>query len=71
MAQPLPSMPTTPGPLLDLDDMRVLVVLGEELHFGRAAVRLHLSQPGLSYRVKRMRTRWATRSCRARGAASS
>ncbi len=39
---------------LDLDDMRVLVVLGEELHFGRAAARLHLSQPGLSYRVKRM-----------------
>jgi len=39
---------------LDLDDMRLLVVLGDELHFGRAAQRLHLSQPGLSYRVKRM-----------------
>lgn len=54
MAQPLPSVPARPEPLLDLADMRVLVVLGEELHFGRAAVRLHLSQPGLSYRVKRM-----------------
>lgn len=52
MAQPLPS--PRPGAPLDLDDMRVLVVLGEELHFGRAAARLHLSQPGLSYRVKRM-----------------
>lgn len=39
---------------VDLDDLRLLVVLGEELHFGRAAGRLHLSQPGLSYRVKRM-----------------
>lgn len=39
---------------LELDDMRLLVVLGEELHFGRAAQRLHLSQPGLSYRLKRM-----------------
>ena len=39
---------------LDLDDMRLLVVLADELHFGRAAARLHISQPGLSYRVKRM-----------------
>lgn len=42
------------GAALDLDDMRLLVVLADELHFGRAAVRLNLSQPGLSYRVKRM-----------------
>lgn len=40
--------------LLELDDMRLLVALGEELHFGRAAQRLHLSQPGLSYRLKRL-----------------
>ncbi len=52
MVQPLPS--PDPGPPLDLEDLRVLVVLGDELHFGRAATRLHLSQPGLSYRVKRM-----------------
>lgn len=54
MVQAMSSLPTTPGAVLDLDDLRMLVVLGEELHFGRAAVRLHLSQPGLSYRVKRM-----------------
>ena len=39
-------------PAVSLDDLRLLVVLAEELHFGRAAARLHLSQPGLSYRVK-------------------
>ena len=39
---------------LELDDMRLLVVLGEELHFGRAAQRLHLSQPGLSHRLRRL-----------------
>lgn len=54
--QPLPSPTPTPepSPPLDLADMRVLLVLGEELHFDRAATRLHLSQPGPSYRVKRM-----------------
>lgn len=51
MAEPSSRRPEGP---LDLDDLRLLVVLGEELHFGRAAARLHLSQPGLSYRVKRM-----------------
>jgi DNA-binding transcriptional LysR family regulator len=50
-----PAGPPDGAPVgLDLDDMRLLVVLAEELHFGRAALRLHLSQPGLSYRVKRM-----------------
>lgn len=52
MAQP--SAVPRPSVALDLDDMRLLVVLADELHFGRAAVRLNLSQPGLSYRVKRM-----------------
>lgn len=54
MVQPLPPEHPASAAALDLDDMRLLAVLGEELHFGRAAVRLHLSQPGLSYRVKRM-----------------
>lgn len=44
----------TDEPGIDLADMRLLVVLSEELHFGRAAARLHLSQPGLSYRVQRL-----------------
>ncbi len=39
-------------PAVDLGDLRLFVVLAEELHFGRAAARLHLSQPGLSCRVK-------------------
>lgn len=33
---------------LDLRAVRCLLVLGEERHYGRAAERLHLSQPGLS-----------------------
>ncbi|SFD54015.1 LysR family transcriptional regulator [Streptomyces aidingensis] len=40
------------GPAVDLGDLRLFAVVAEELHFGRAAARLHLSQPGLSYRVK-------------------
>jgi DNA-binding transcriptional LysR family regulator len=39
-------------PAVELADLRLFVVLAEELHFGRAAARLHLSQPGLSYRFK-------------------
>lgn len=33
---------------LDLHHLRCVVVLGEELNFGRAAARLHMSQPPLS-----------------------
>ncbi len=54
MPQPVPLEPFRSGSTLELDDLRLLVVLADELHFGRAAGRLHLSQPGLSYRVKRM-----------------
>ncbi|WP_165986411.1 LysR family transcriptional regulator [Streptomyces sp. YIM 98790] len=39
-------------PAVDLGDLRLFAVVAEELHFGRAAARLHLSQPGLSYRVR-------------------
>ena len=42
---------------LDLDDVEAIVVLGETLHFGRAAERLHVSQPALSKRIRRMEER--------------
>lgn len=46
--------PDDAAPAVDLADLRLFTVLADELHFGRAAARLHLSQPGLSYRVARL-----------------
>ena len=39
-------------PTLDLGLLRCFVVVSEELHFGRAAMRLGLSQPQVSRRVR-------------------
>ena len=39
---------------IDLVDLRALAMLAETLHFGRAAERLHVSQPALSKRIGRM-----------------
>jgi DNA-binding transcriptional LysR family regulator len=39
---------------IGLDDLRALLALSETLHFGRAADRLHVSQPALSKRLRRM-----------------
>lgn len=42
---------------VDLSDLQALVVLAGTLHFGRAADRLHVSQPALSKRIRRMEER--------------
>ena len=42
---------------VELADLRALTVLAETLNFGRAAGRLHVSQPALSKRIRRMEER--------------
>ena len=42
---------------INLSDLRAISVLAETLHFGRAAERLHVSQPALSKRVQRLEDR--------------
>jgi DNA-binding transcriptional LysR family regulator len=42
---------------IELADLEALLTLAETLHFGRAADRLHVSQPALSKRIQRMEAR--------------
>ncbi len=39
---------------LSIDALKSFVVLAEELHFGRASLRLHVSQPALTKQIKRL-----------------
>src|SRR4029453_12866347 len=42
---------------VEFEDLQALLVLAETRHFGRAAERLHVSQPALSKRIRRMEGR--------------
>ena len=42
---------------VELRELRIFLVLGDELHFGRTAERLGISQPGVSEAVRVLESR--------------